>query len=33
MKTIFKFFEIAVRWFAIGYLFGLVAALLEDKDK
>ena len=33
MKTIFKFLEIVARWFAIGYLFGFVAALMEDREK
>lgn len=33
MKTLFKFIEIAARWFAIGYLFGFVFALLEDREK
>ena len=30
MKTLFKFLEIVARWFAIGYLFGFVAAFMED---
>ena len=33
MKTLFKFLEIVARWFAIGYLFGFVFALLEDRKK
>ena len=33
MKTLFKFLEIVARWFAIGYLFGFVTALMEDREK
>lgn len=33
MKTLFKFLEIVARWFAIGYLFGFIAAFMEDREK